>query len=109
MNKMKIVHIHTEYPEHDWKKDRNGEIDEMAMEYEYHNGPVCSRCWHTFCVSCETYEENNGPCVIDEYKCPTCGHILGHNTEYNFCFHCGQALDWSGLNDEYESIENHIL
>ena len=94
MNKMKIIHIHSEYPEHNWKKDRYGEIDEMAWDAGFHNGPVCLRCNCAFCISCETYEEQD-PCVIDEYKCPSCGYEFGWRHNYNFCFHCGQALDWN--------------
>lgn len=92
---MKVVHIHNEYPKHDWIKDENGEIDEWCYENEYHHGPMCSRCYESFCVYCESYEDHKGPCATDEYKCPKCGHKLGHNTNYNFCFNCGQALDWS--------------
>lgn len=95
MEKMKVIHIHTEYPEHDWIKDDDGEIDEWMLDVGYHNGPMCSRCNHSFCVHCETYEENNGPCVTDEWKCPNCGCKFGPSPYYNFCYNCGQALDWS--------------
>lgn len=94
MNNMKIIHIHNEYPEHDWVRNDKGEIDEWQLDAGYHNGPMCLRCYHSFCVHCETYEEQD-PCVVDKYKCPKCGHELGYNTNQNFCFHCGQALDWS--------------
>lgn len=95
MTKMKVIHIHTEYPEHSWMKDDDGEIDEWAMEFGYHNGPMCERCYESFCVHCEDYEDHPGPCVTDEWKCPNCGRTFGHSTHYNFCYNCGQALDWS--------------
>ena len=94
MNKMKIIHIHNEYPEHDWIRDKNGEIDMWQLDVGFHNGPACSRCGHSFCEHCETFEEQE-PCVVDKYKCPKCGKMLGYKPNYNFCFHSGQALDWN--------------
>lgn len=87
------IHIHEEYPEHDWETDADGKIDEWAMSYEYHNGPVCKRCYHSFCIHCEPNGFNDGPCVIDEYKCPKCGCILPKGTK--FCSECGQAVKWN--------------
>ena len=86
------IHVHEEYPEHDWITDEDGKIDEWAMSYEYHNGPVCKRCYHSFCIHCEPNGFNDGPCVIDEYKCPKCGCILPKGTK--FCSECGQAVKW---------------
>lgn len=86
------IHIHEEHPEHDWETDENGKIDEFAMEYEYHNGPMCKRCYHSFCIHCNPNGFNDGPCVIDEYKCPKCGCILQKGTK--FCSKCGQAVKW---------------
>lgn len=90
-----VKHIHTEYPEHIWRKDENGEIDEWAMEYEYHQGPVCERCGDSFCIHCEPdgYETHR-KCVIDRYECPTCGYMLWKNQKY--CNNCGQAVKWDG-------------
>lgn len=86
------IHVHEEYPEHDWETDEDGKIDEWAMSYEYHNGPVCKKCYHSFCIHCEPNGFNDGPCVIDEYKCPKCGCILPKGTK--FCSECGQAVKW---------------
>ena len=86
------IHVHEEYPEHDWKTDEDGKIDEWAMSYEFHNGPVCKRCYHSFCIHCEPNGFNDGPCVIDEYKCPKCGCILQKGTK--FCSECGQGVEW---------------
>lgn len=88
------IHIHEEYPEHDWETDEDGNIDEWAMSDGFHNGPVCKRCYHSFCIHCEPskFNNGNGPCVIDEYKCPKCGCILQKGTK--FCSECGQAVKW---------------
>lgn len=88
------IHVHEEYPEHDWKTDEDGKIDEWAMSYEFHNGPMCKRCYHSFCIHCEPNGFNDGPCVIDEYKCPKCGCILQKGTK--FCSECGQAVKLDG-------------
>lgn len=90
-------HRHEEYPEHDWEREKDGSIDEFAMEVGYHNGPECKRCGKTFCIHCEP----NGyithrPCIIDEDYCPRCGrHIFrSWGTALSFCESCGQAVKW---------------
>lgn len=89
------IHIHEEYPEHDWETDENGNIDEWAMSYEHHNGPACERCGYSFCMHCKPNGWNEEPCVIDYYQCPKCSeriHKGGKNIEY--CVNCGQAVKW---------------
>lgn len=88
-----VTHIHEEYPEHLWKKDENGNVNEWAMEFDYHQGPVCERCGDTFCIHCEpdgyiTHKK----CVVDVYKCPKCGSELRSNQKH--CAKCGQAVKW---------------
>lgn len=29
------------------------------------------------------------------YKCPNCGRQFRNNGSLNYCYHCGQRLDWS--------------
>lgn len=91
---MKPYHVHEEYPEHLWKRDKNGEIDVWAFEYEYHNGPVCTRCYHSECEHCneDWKKDPTEPCVIDKDICPICGTALG---KPKYCPECGQAIDWS--------------
>lgn len=88
------IHIHEEYPEHDWETDEDGKIDEWAMDDDFHHGPVCKRCYHSFCIYCKPNGFNDGPCVIDKYKCPKCGCILQKGTK--FCSECGQEMKWDG-------------
>jgi hypothetical protein len=89
------IHIHEEYPEHDWETDEDGKIDEWAMSYEYHNGPMCKRCYHSFCIHCEPNGWNDKPCVIDYYQCPKCRkHIFKNSKNIEYCVNCGQAVKW---------------
>lgn len=90
----KPIHIHEEYPEHLWQRDKNGEIDLWAFEAGYCNGPMCTRCYHVECEHCnEDWETDpTEPCVISKDICPTCGASIGKN---KYCSSCGQALDWS--------------
>lgn len=41
-----------EKPEHSWKLDEDGEIDDYAMEYDPHAGPACTRCNTSYCRMC---------------------------------------------------------
>lgn len=34
-----LIHKHEEFPEHDWYRTEDGEIDEFAMSVGFHNGP----------------------------------------------------------------------
>lgn len=88
------IHIHEEYSEHLWRRDKNGKIDLWAFESGFCNGPICTRCWHSECVNCNDDWETDPtePCVIDKDICPVCGSSLG---EPKYCPNCGQALDWS--------------
>lgn len=86
------IHVHEEYPEHDWETDEDGNINEFAMEYEFHNGPSCNRCGYSFCMHCKPNGWNERPCVIDYYQCPKCGRRISKGIE--FCCDCGQAVKW---------------
>ena len=90
----KPEHIHEEYPRHDWKLNEKGEPDDFAWGGGgYHNGGFCMRCHDTFCIHCEPNGFNEGPCIIDYYKCPGCGKEILENKL--FCDKCGQAVDWN--------------
>lgn len=93
---MKVVHIHEEWQEHDWYRNKDGSIDFFASEDDHHNGPLCRRCYHSFCEHCvhsvDKALEEDLPCVYDEYKCPNCNKTLLDNQK--FCDECGTKLDW---------------
>lgn len=85
-----ILHIHQEFSEHQWRRTAEGKIDEFAMYVDCHSGPVCERCGYSFCEHCEPNGWNEEPCVIDEYRCPTCNENIGRSDKY--CKKCGQRL-----------------
>lgn len=88
-------HIHEEYPEHDWERDSDGNIDEFAMAYEYHNGPMCKRCGDSFCIHCDPHGyETRKPCIIDNFYCSTCGQWLPSYSKNRYCQDCGQLINW---------------
>ena len=43
---------------HNWKKNKDGSIDEYAWEYEFHSGVVCEDCGR--CVSITTHLKMRG-------------------------------------------------
>ena len=86
------IHVHEEYPEHDWVRKENGDIDDFAYDGDYHNGPMCKRCYYAFCIFCDPNGWNDEPCIIDEYKCPKCGRCINKGTK--FCSNCGQEVKW---------------
>lgn len=87
------IHVHEEYQEHDWKRRENGEIDDFAYDNDYHNGPMCKRCYYSFCMFCDPDGWNKEPCIIDKYKCPKCGRFISKGTK--FCSDCGQEVKWN--------------
>ena len=86
------IHVHLEYPEHDWKTNEKGELDDFAWDQEYCNGPMCKRCYYAFCIHCEPNGWDKKPCIVDFFKCPNCGEKISKNTK--FCDNCGQAVKW---------------
>lgn len=43
------------------------------------------------------WKQNEEPCVVYKDICPTCGKELGRWLRGNYCYECGQALDWSEI------------
>lgn len=37
---------------HTWRKDGE-DIDIFAVDQEYHNGPICERCYEGYCLHCD--------------------------------------------------------
>ena len=92
------IHIHEEYPEHDWETDEDGKIDEWVLDYGYHNGPGCKRCGYSFCMHCKPNGWNAEPCVKDYYQCPKCRKRIHKNSkDIEYCINCGQAVNWNDL------------
>lgn len=87
------IHIHKEYPEHDWETYEDGNIDESAMSYGFHNGPYCKRCGYSFCVHCKPNGWSERPCVIDYYQCPKCERRISKGIK--FCSDRGQEVEWN--------------
>lgn len=96
----------TEYPEHDWYRTASGEIDDMAFEYEYHNGPACKRCHYSFCIHCKDGSLDDGPCIVEdeEYSCPYCKNDLdsvmvlrfrNNISKCKYCPFCGKEINYS--------------
>lgn len=75
---------------HMWHRNKNGEIDEWAMEYEFHNGPVCEVCGCSICVHCSPDWENE-ECKIGYFICSECKQSTRSTTQY--CPNCGAKMD----------------
>lgn len=95
----KPKHMEEHYEHHDWYRNADGSIDDWYLDVGFHNGPMCKRCFHSFCVNCvEDYKEAlNEPCDYQYWVCPNCGEKVELNAHH--CI-CGQAIDWSGLDDK---------
>ena len=83
---------HIKYGKHTWAKKENGEIDDFAWDYEYHNGVVCEVCGKTVCVHCNPQYDRLTDCEDEYYNCPSCGKKIF--SAYKYC-DCGQKIDWS--------------
>ena len=88
------IHVHEEYPEHDWETDEKGEVDDCAWGQGYCNGPMCKRCYYSFCINCEPNGWDKKPCIVDFFKCPDCGERIIKHTK--FCDNCGKSVLWEG-------------
>lgn len=89
----KPKHTYIKHGKHTWKKDKNGEIDNFAWGFDYHNGVVCEVCGKTVCVHCNPNYDKLEDCEVNIYNCPSCDKEVCYNQKH--C-DCGQLLDWSG-------------
>ena len=87
------THIHEEYEKHQWKKKKNGEVDDWAWGSGFCNGVVCERCGESICVHCNPNYDDE-PCIVDKDLCPNCGKQVWSIENKNYCSECGQKLDW---------------
>lgn len=88
----KPKHFYKKYGKHKWRRKENGEIDDFAWEFDYHNGVACEICGETVCVHCNPNYDELDDCEEEHWNCPNCGKIVGWKSKY--C-DCGQAIDWS--------------
>lgn len=88
----KPKHTYIKHGKHTWKKNENGEIDDFAWDYDYHNGVVCEVCGEAVCVHCNPDYMELDDCEEEHWDCSSCGKEVYRNTKY--C-DCGQKLDWS--------------
>ena len=89
----KPKHTYIKHGKHTWKKDKNGEIDNFAWGFDYHNGVVCEVCGKTVCVHCNPNYDELEDCEVNIYNCPSCDKEVCYNQKH--C-DCDQLLDWSG-------------
>lgn len=88
----KPKHTYIKHGKHIWKKDKSGEIDDFAWDFNYCNGVVCEVCGATVCVHCNPDYMELDDCEEEHWSCPSCEKEVYRNTRY--C-DCGQRLDWS--------------
>lgn len=88
----KPEHIYIKHGKHAWKKNKNGEIDDFAWDFDYHNGVLCEVCGEMVCVHCNPRYLELDDCEEEHWNCPSCGEEVYHNAKY--C-DCGQKFDWS--------------
>lgn len=87
----KPKHTFIKHGKHTWRKNKNGEVDDFAWDFEFHNGVVCEICGETVCVLCNPEYGELTDCEEEYWNCPSCGKKIYSNL--NYC-DCGQKLDW---------------
>lgn len=87
----KPKHVLIKCGKHTWKKNEDGEVDDFAWDYDYHNGVVCEVCGETVCVHCNPKYDELTDCEEEYWKCQSCGKKLYSKPKY--C-DCGQKLKW---------------
>ena len=93
---MKPKHTLIKYGKHKWKRDENGNIDEFAWDFDYHNGVMCEVCGECYCVHCDPDYDKLEDCETEDWSCPVCNSIVYFNSFV--CENCMQKLNW----DEYK-------
>ena len=83
---------HIKYGKHTWAKKENGDVDDFAWDYEYHNGVYCEVCGKTVCTLCNPQYDELTDCEEEYYSCLSCGKKIF--SAYKYC-DCGQKIDWS--------------
>jgi hypothetical protein len=92
---------------HKWQKLPNGSINHFAEYGEFHKGPICVECGHSFCEHCQP-EEWESECpgregfklrITKSYKYDGfCLGIMWRHKSLQFCFIFWViSFDFSGL------------
>lgn len=78
---------------HKWKRFEDGQIDMCAWAEGYCNGPLCTRCWESFCIHCE--ERFGGETRVEQLlaedgcvehtACSVCGREIPNDAPYCNC------------------------
>ena len=74
---------------HKWRTREDGEIDEFAWDYEYHNGVICDICGFSPCIHCHPDYDEDDDCN-EHFVCSECGR---HEKEQHLYCHCGAKMD----------------
>ena len=93
------IHIHEEYEKHEWRKDKDGNVDEWAFSVGYCNGVVCERCYESQCIHCNP-DYDNDACIVDKDICPNCKSEIERYPKKKYCSDCGQAINWNNTSTE---------
>ena len=85
-------HALIKHGKHTWRKDENGEVDDFAWDFGYHNGVACEVCGETVCVHCNPEYDELTDCEEEYWNCPSCGKKIYFKSK---CCDCGQVINWS--------------
>jgi len=86
---------------HKWQKDEHEDIDTFAWASGFCNGPVCERCYYSFCEHCHPDGYNDDDCQpCDDYECERCGETVRKGD--SFCNNCGSDLTKNVIIEEGE-------
>ena len=92
----KPKHTLIKHGKHAWRKKENGEVDDFAWDFEYHNGVTCEVCGETVCVHCNPEYDELTDCEEEYWNCPSCGKKIYYKSK---CCDCGQKLNWESDTD----------
>lgn len=90
--------VHIKHGKHKWRRNKNGEIDDFAWGFEFHNGVTCEVCGRNVCVHCNPDYDELDDCEEKYFQCPNCGehYEVGYDRQ-DYCPKCGQHIqheDW---------------
>jgi len=53
---------------HEWRKNDDGTVDVFGLDDDigFHNGPICVKCYYSFCEHCNRGPIEECPGVLEE-------------------------------------------